>query len=147
MSFNLLRPAVAWQRHISSVVYAPFEWANISHSSCNDDVTISCSCRSHGDLRGPYRGAAGQGDPDGQYDLATLYAAGRGVPLDYESAWYGRAASSGHARSASQLKSLSKTMTARQLERTQAKLAAQEKPVEQSDKSQASGLLRLSEDK
>jgi TPR repeat protein len=94
-----------------------------------------------------YRGAAEQGDPNGQYD--TLYAAGRGVPLDYESAyvWYSLAASSGHARSASRLKSLSKIMTARQLERTQAKLADQEKPGEQSDKSQAGGLLRLPEDK
>jgi len=38
-------------------------------------------------------------------------------------------------------------MTARQVERTQAKLADQEKPGEQSDKSQAGGLLRLPEDK
>jgi len=28
-----------------------------------------------------YLGAAEQGDPDVQYDLATPYAAGRGVPL------------------------------------------------------------------
>jgi TPR repeat protein len=96
-----------------------------------------------------YRAAAEQGDSEGQYDLATLYAAGRGVPLDYESAyfWYSLAASSGHARSASRLTILSKIMTARQLERTQAKLAVQEKPGERSDKSQATGLLRLPEDK
>ena len=69
--------------------------------------------------------------------------------LDYESAylWYSLAASLGHARSASRLKSLSKIMTARQLEGTQAKLATQEKPGEQSDKSQAADLLRLPEDK
>jgi len=96
-----------------------------------------------------YRGAAEQGDPDGQYDLATLYAAGRGLPLDYESAyiWYSRAASSGHARSASRLKGLSKIMTGWQLQRAEAKLAGQEKPGEQSDKSQAAGLLGLSEEK
>jgi hypothetical protein len=35
----------------------------------------------------------------------------------------------------------------RQIERTQAKLAAPEKPGEQSDKSQAAGLLRLPEQK
>jgi len=54
---------------------------------------------------------------------------------------------SGHARGASRLKSLSKIITARQPERTQAKLADQKKPAEQSDKSQAEGLLRLPEDK
>jgi TPR repeat protein len=79
----------------------------------------------------------------------VLYAAGRGVPLDYASAyvWYSLAASSGKARSASRLKSLSKIMRARQREQTQAKLADQKKPGEQSDKSQAAGLLRLPEDK
>jgi hypothetical protein len=38
-------------------------------------------------------------------------------------------------------------MTARHRERAQVKLAAQEKPAEQSDKSQAAALLRLQEDK
>jgi len=96
-----------------------------------------------------YLGAAEQGDPDVQYDLATPYAAGRGVPLEYENAyvWYSLAALSGHARGASRLKSLSKIITARQPERTQAKLADQKKPAEQSEKSQAEGLLRLPEDK
>ena len=54
MTFNLpaSRHGMQGRTRISSVVYAPFEWPNMSHSSCNDDVTISCSYCSDGCLRG-----------------------------------------------------------------------------------------------
>jgi TPR repeat protein len=45
-----------------------------------------------------YRLAAGQGEPDGEYGLATLYAAGEGVERDPVAAvnWLRKAAAQGH---------------------------------------------------
>jgi len=92
-----------------------------------------------------YRAAADQGDSSGQYDLASLYAAGRGVQLDYVSAyvWYSLAASSGDERSARQLKSLSKRMTPRQMQQAQARLDDQNRPGKPVDGPEAAGLATI----
>src|SRR6266481_6369340 len=81
----------------------------------------------------------------GQYDLASLYAAGRGVQLDYVSAyvWYSLAASSGEERSARQLKSLSKRMTPRQMQQAQARLDDQNRPGKPVDGPEAAGLVTI----
>jgi len=93
-----------------------------------------------------YRAAADQRDISGQYALATLYSVGRGVPLDYVSAYvfYGLAASRGDDRSAHELKSLRKRMTPRQLEQAQAQLASHQTPHAPAE---AAGLVPLPDDK
>ncbi|MBV9181418.1 MAG: sel1 repeat family protein, partial [Acidobacteria bacterium] len=71
-----------------------------------------------------FRRAAEHGDPGGQFDLASLYSLGRGVPLDYVSAyyWFTRAAAQGDERSARCLKQLSKVMTPRQIREARARV-------------------------
>jgi uncharacterized protein len=62
--------------------------------------------------------AAEQGHPHAEALLAFLYEHGKGLPLDYVSAyaWYSRAIADGDLSDADRLKSLSKVMTAKQLE-------------------------------
>jgi TPR repeat protein len=70
-----------------------------------------------------YAEAARRGVIRAQYNLATMYYSGRGVPLDHVSAylWYGRAAA-GDASAAKVLRQLSGVMTPHQKELAQARL-------------------------
>ena len=63
-----------------------------------------------------YRASAMHGATRGEYNLAMMYFLGRGVSLDYGSAyvWFGRAAAAGDAEAARRLKTLSTIMTPRQ---------------------------------
>ena len=101
-----------------------------------------------------YRAAADLGDATGQYDLANLYSVGRGVPLDYITAYmlYTVASSSGDDRSSHELKSLSKRMTPRQIEQAQTQLANYQLANDKTqhlpaDDTQAAGLMPLPESK
>jgi TPR repeat protein len=63
------------------------------------------------------RRAADQGDPKGEADLASFYEQGKGVPLDYVSAyrWYSLSLRAGNKQVKHQFESLSRIMTARQI--------------------------------
>jgi TPR repeat protein len=52
-----------------------------------------------------------------QVDLGYLYEQGKGVPLDYVSAyaWYKLAAAAGHSRGSERMKNLSRLMTQKQI--------------------------------
>ena len=67
--------------------------------------------------------AAEQGDAIGQTDLGYLYEQGKGVPLDYVTAymWYSLGEAGGNADSSRQLKSLSSLMPAKQLAEAKAR--------------------------
>jgi len=62
--------------------------------------------------------AARQGYRMAEAGLGMLYQAGKGVPLDYVSAyaWYARAAEDGDNASGLRMKSLAKIMTAKQMD-------------------------------
>ncbi len=72
-----------------------------------------------------YQDAANHGAIRGEFNLAVLYSSGRGVPLDYVSAymWFSRAASAGDSLAARNLKNLETVMTPHQKEQAQARLA------------------------
>jgi TPR repeat protein len=71
--------------------------------------------------------AADQGHPRAQALLGYLYETGKGLPLDYVSAytWYSRAVAAGDDSSAEHLKSLSQIMTRRQLDQANSLVSAQ----------------------
>jgi TPR repeat protein len=75
-----------------------------------------------------YRAAAGHGDSRGQYNLANLYMSGKGVSLDYVSAyyWYAEAESEGESLARHGLKQLERLMTPRQLREAQARISARQ---------------------
>lgn len=64
-------------------------------------------------------------------DLAYLYEQGKGVPLDYVSAyvWYKSAADHGEKRAAARLRSISTVMTADQIRRATAAAGQMHLPV------------------
>jgi len=63
-----------------------------------------------------YRAAAEKRVARGEFDLARLYYAGKGVPLDYVTAyvWYSRALADGEPLAALGLKEMASIMTPRQ---------------------------------
>lgn len=71
--------------------------------------------------------SAEQGYPSAETDLAYLYEKGLGVPLDYVAAytWYSRAIAAGDLAGKARLKSLSRIMTPKQLDRATTILHAQ----------------------
>lgn len=71
--------------------------------------------------------AAEQGHPRAEALLAFLYEHGKGLPLDYVSAyaWYSRAIADGDVSNTDRLKSLSRIMTAKQLEVANSLVSAQ----------------------
>jgi TPR repeat protein len=72
-----------------------------------------------------YQDAANKGASRGEFNLASMYAAGRGVPLDYVTAylWFSRAASGGDSMAMRSLKSLVTVMTPHQKEQAEERLA------------------------
>jgi TPR repeat protein len=63
--------------------------------------------------------AAHGGEPRAQIDLGYLYEQGKGVPLDYVTAyvWYETAESAGERRATERLRILSRVMTKEQISR------------------------------
>jgi TPR repeat protein len=63
------------------------------------------------------RRAADQGYARAQFDLGYLYEQGKGLPLDYVSAymWYEAAAAGGEKRAGARLRSLSRLVTQQQI--------------------------------
>ena len=72
-----------------------------------------------------YRDAAMRGASRAQFNLAAMYSSGRGVALDYVTAymWFSRAASAGDSLAARSLKNLETIMTPHQKEQAQERLA------------------------
>ena len=66
------------------------------------------------------------GDPRAQIDLGYLYEQGKGVSLDYVSAymWYESAQAGGEQRATERLRILSKLMTKEQISRAEASFQA-----------------------
>jgi len=77
------------------------------------------------------RAAAEQGFARAELDLAYLYEQGKGVPLDYVSAylWYKSAADRGEKRAGARLRSVSTVMTADQIKRATAAAGQMHLPV------------------
>jgi TPR repeat protein len=69
--------------------------------------------------------AADQRYPEAEAGLAYVYETGKGVPLDYAAAfaWYSRASAHGNRAASERLKSLSRSMTHRQLDEASALLS------------------------
>jgi len=85
-----------------------------------------------------------EGVGEAQFDLARLYMAGKGVPLDYVSAyiWYSLAVSAGDDRSARQLRDLKKLMTPHELREAQARLSDPEREAHDSRDAAAVGAMQ-----
>lgn len=76
-----------------------------------------------------YRSAAEHNDITARFNLASLYASGKGVPLDYISAyvWYSLAASQGDKLSALRLRELKRLITPNQLAQAESRLLDQQR--------------------